>query len=135
MQVLLARIDYLRRKGKEGYPETRQTFKAAQELLASYFPGWLDRSLLFVMYEADCALRLGDGITEARAVWNAALKTPLNKCASLFSPLLDASVLIVHHALSCLSLFSHCVMYGVPSRADSRPLLCTVQCNSAETVI
>jgi len=79
--VLLARIDYLRRKGKETYPETREAFKAAQDLLSSYFPGWVDRSLIFVMYEANCALRLGAGISEARKVWNAALRTPLNKCA------------------------------------------------------
>ena len=80
--MLLARIDYLRRKGKEAYPETRETFKASQELIASYFPGWVDHSLAFVMYEAKCALRLGDGISEARSVWNAALRTPLNKYAS-----------------------------------------------------
>lgn len=86
--MLLARIDYLRRKGKKAYLETREAFKASQELLASYFPGWVDRSLAFVMYEAECALRLGDGMSEARSVWNAALKTPLNKCALaiIFSP-------------------------------------------------
>ena len=78
-QVLLARIDFLRRKGKEGYPLTRDAFKTAKELLASYFPGWMDRSLLFVMYEAQCALHLGDGVSEARTIWNAALRTPLNK--------------------------------------------------------
>ena len=78
-QVLLARIDFLRRKGKEGYLRTRDAFKTAKELLASYFPGWVDRSLLFVMYEAQCALHLGDGVSEARAIWNAALRTPLNK--------------------------------------------------------
>lgn len=80
-QVLLTRIDYLRRKGKEAYSQTREAFKAAQQLLTTYFPGWLDRGLQFVMYEAKCALRLGDGITEARAVWNAALRTPLIKYA------------------------------------------------------
>ncbi len=92
--MLLARIDYLRRKGKEAYRETREAFKASQELLVSYFPGWVDRSLLFVQYEAECALRLGDGISEARLVWNAALKTPLNKCALAMTPV----CILVRHA-------------------------------------
>ncbi len=75
LQVQLAHIDCLRRKGQAAYAKTREAFEAAQELLSIYFPDWVDRSLQLTAYRADCALRLGDGIEEARAVWNAALKT------------------------------------------------------------
>ncbi len=79
LQVQLARIDCLRRKGQEAYGKTREAFQAAQELLGVYFPDWMDRTLQLTSYRADTALRLGRGIEEARDVWNAALKSPAGR--------------------------------------------------------
>ena len=92
MQVLLARVDCLRRRGREGYAETEAAFGAAQSLLTSYFPDYVDQQLLFTSYAADCALALGGSSEDARAVWNAALKTPAarwaGECAVAQNPLL-----------------------------------------------
>ncbi|BDA40979.1 Squamous cell carcinoma antigen recognized by T-cells 3 [Coccomyxa sp. Obi] len=85
LEVQLARIDCLRRKGQAAYAKTKEAFEAAQELLSVYFPDWVDRSLQLTAYRADCALRLGDGIEEARAVWNAALKTAAGRYAETWA--------------------------------------------------
>lgn len=77
---MLAQIDCLRRRGREGYADTKGAFAAARQLLASYFPDWADRAARLAGYEAACALRLGGGADEARSVWGAALKTPAGRC-------------------------------------------------------
>lgn len=44
MEVILARTDCLRRQGGAAAERLRATFKAAVELLRSYFPDYVDRS-------------------------------------------------------------------------------------------
>ena len=48
LEAVLARLDCLRRRGAEGLPTLRATFRAASELLHSYFPDHLDRSFRWV---------------------------------------------------------------------------------------
>lgn len=52
----------------------------------SYFPDYVDRALRLTAYWADCQLRMGEGITAARTVWEDALKTSTGRCAVLFPP-------------------------------------------------
>ena len=96
MEVLLARADFLRRQlpadaaaaaagdaaGGEGAAGAlRAHFRAAGELVAGYFPDYVDRSLRLPAYWAHCeAHALGDA-GGARGVWEGVLKGPLAKCA------------------------------------------------------
>ena len=48
LEAVLARLDCLRRRGAEGLPMLRATFRAASELLHSYFTDHLDRSFRWV---------------------------------------------------------------------------------------
>lgn len=80
-QVLLARLDGLRRRGAGGLEELRAAFQAATHLLEQYFPDYLDLELRLPAYWAACELTLADDIAAARSVWEAALKTPLGRYA------------------------------------------------------
>lgn len=50
MEVILARADCLRRQGPPAAERLRATFKAAAELLRSYFPDYVDRSYRWVAW-------------------------------------------------------------------------------------
>jgi len=106
VEVLLARLDALRRRGDQ--TELRTAFRAAVELLQAChvtpsllllslvylcamlkvqhvtllqgcYPDYVDRSLRLTSYWADCELLVADDIKAARAVWEDALKTPAGR--------------------------------------------------------
>ena len=85
MEVILARIDGLRyaaiqlhRIGpcqalrdatQAASEELRNAFQVASQLLASYFPGHLDRSLRLPAYWAHCEAFVAEEAAAARKVW------------------------------------------------------------------
>ena len=81
VQVVMARVDAKRRQaeGPDGMGALREAFAAAEGLMQSYFPGYLDPGLRITAYRADCELRLGKDIEAARSVWEAAMKTPASR--------------------------------------------------------
>lgn len=83
MEVILARIDGLRYSAVQlqRVGALRDTFQAASQLLASYFPGYLDRSLRLPAYWAHCEAFVAEDVAAARKVWEeVTLKTGLGRC-------------------------------------------------------
>ena len=82
IQVVMARVDAIRRQVEAkaaGMSSLREAFSAAESLMQSYFPGFVDPALRIPAYRADCEVRLGQDIKAARSVWEAALKTPASR--------------------------------------------------------
>lgn len=80
MEVILARLDAIRRRGAEAMPQLRDAFAAASQTLQAAFGDVPDPSLRLTAYWADCEAHLAGDVTAARAVWEAALKTAAGRC-------------------------------------------------------
>ena len=78
MEVVLARLDKQRRASKDML-ELRPAFKQAAELMQTYFPDYIDRSLRIHAYWADCELHLAKDPVAAEAVWEDVLKSELGR--------------------------------------------------------
>lgn len=72
LEVVLARCDFLRRRG-EAEP-LRAAFQQGREALAAADAKFVDAALRLPAYQAHCELQLGGGPEAARAVWEDALK-------------------------------------------------------------
>ena len=90
MEVILARLDGLRYAASMLPPASpeheaasqalRAAFQQATQLLASYFPDYLDRSLRLPSYWAHCEAIVVQDMAAARKVWEeATLKTGLGR--------------------------------------------------------
>lgn len=79
MEVVLARLDGLRHIGTDHIQDLRQGFKQAAELMQTYFPDFIDRSLRLHAYWADCELQLSKDPTAAEAVWEDVLKSSMGR--------------------------------------------------------
>ncbi|KAL4858071.1 Squamous cell carcinoma antigen recognized by T-cells 3 [Chlorella vulgaris] len=89
LEVMLARLDALRRRGADAFPSLRAAFRAADDLLHSYFPSHLDRAFRLTSYWADCEAGLGGDVKAARAVWEAAVKGPAGRHADTWAAYVD----------------------------------------------
>lgn len=76
MEVILARLDGLRHNGPQHIQVLIQGFQQAAELMQTYFPEYLDRSLRIHGYWADCELHMAKDSAAAEAVWEGVLKSP-----------------------------------------------------------
>lgn len=74
VQVMLARLDRIRRRGPDGLQQLRETFEHAAETLRQLFPDFFDPRLRLVSYWARCELSIAKDTAAARAVWESALK-------------------------------------------------------------
>jgi squamous cell carcinoma antigen recognized by T-cells 3 len=107
MEVTLARLDAIRRRGAGAMPQLRETFTAASQTLQvshiawmctscsvsqqqSVMCGWVlqetfgdvpDPLLRLPAYWADCEAHLAADAAAARAVWEAVLKTAAGRWA------------------------------------------------------
>ena len=79
MEVVLARLDGLRHMGTDHAQALRQGFQHAAELMHTYFPDYIDRSLRLHAYWADCELHVGKDLAAAEAVWENVLRSPLGR--------------------------------------------------------
>ena len=79
MEVVLARLDALRHWASQGMAELRSAFQQAAELMQSYFPDFIDRSLRIHAYWADCELHLAKNPVAAEAVWEDVLKSAVGR--------------------------------------------------------
>ena len=77
MEVVLARLDGLRHMSTDSMQALRQGFQQAAELMQTYFPEYLDRSLCLHAYWADCELHIGKDAAGAEAVWEEVLRGPM----------------------------------------------------------
>ena len=77
MEVVLARLDGLRHMCTDSMQSLRQGFHQAAELMQTYFPDYIDRSLRLHAYWAHCELHIGKGAAGAEAVWEDLLKGPM----------------------------------------------------------
>lgn len=77
MEVVLARLDGLRHMSTDNMQALRQGFQQAAELMQTYFPDYMDRSLRLHAYWADCELHIGKDPAGAEAVWEDVLKGPM----------------------------------------------------------
>jgi hypothetical protein len=127
-QVLLARIDCLRRAGREGYAATKAAFEAASSLLTAYFPDFVDRQLRLTAYAAQCALRIGGGADEARGLWNNALKSPAGRWRSLSI----VHVLLLYSMRASCRWIAHVALLRCQLSANSAGLCCaSCSCQAA----
>lgn len=80
MQVLLARLDMMRRTMHPAEQSARaqltDAFAAATQLMASYFPEYVDNEMRLPMYWAQCEAQVNGDTAAAREVWRATLKVP-----------------------------------------------------------
>jgi hypothetical protein len=58
LETMLARLDCLRRQGPEAMPKLQAAFRAADELLTSFFPEAVDKSFKLTSYWADCEAKV-----------------------------------------------------------------------------
>lgn len=79
MEVVLARLDGLRHRSTDQMQALRQGFQQAAELMQTYFPDYMDRSLRLHAYWADCELHIGKEAAAAEAVWENVLKSPMGR--------------------------------------------------------
>ena len=79
MEVILARLDGLRHMGTDQATALRQGFQQAAELMQTYFPDHMDRSLRLHAYWADCEMHVSKDPAAADAVWEGLLKTPMGR--------------------------------------------------------
>ncbi|KAL3153941.1 hypothetical protein ABBQ32_013502 [Trebouxia sp. C0010 RCD-2024] len=79
MEVVLARLDGLRHMGTDRMQALRQGFQQGAELMQTYFPEYMDRSLRLHAYWADCELHIGKDATAAEAVWENVLRSPMGR--------------------------------------------------------
>lgn len=77
MEVVLARLDGLRHMSTDSKPALRQGFQQAAELMQTYFPDYIDRSLRLHAYWADCEVHIGKDEAGGVAVWEDVLKGPM----------------------------------------------------------
>ncbi|GFR47944.1 hypothetical protein Agub_g9748 [Astrephomene gubernaculifera] len=98
LSVVLARLDFLRRRAVEaGATATstaaasaaacaalREAFQAASELMMSHFPDYLDRSLRLPAYWAHCEEHVAGSVAAAREVWEGAIKGGLGRFAEVW---------------------------------------------------
>ncbi|DBA73744.1 TPA: hypothetical protein ACH3X2_009718 [Trebouxia sp. C0005] len=75
MEVVLARLDALRHRGADRAQELKQGFQQAAELMQTYFPDYIDRTLRIHAYWADCEMHVGQDPAAAEAVWEGVLKS------------------------------------------------------------
>lgn len=75
MEVVLARLDALRHRGADHAQELKQGFQQAAELMQTYFPDYIDRTLRIHAYWADCELHVSQDPAAAEAVWDGVLKS------------------------------------------------------------
>ncbi|KAK9813405.1 hypothetical protein WJX73_006344 [Symbiochloris irregularis] len=85
LDLALARVDALRWKGPEHMDELRRGFQAAQEMIQTYFPDRTDGLLQLCAYWADCELRMSKDVSNARELWEAALKTSLGRSSQAWA--------------------------------------------------
>lgn len=80
LEVILARAECLRRRHTpELTQQLREFFGHATQLMASYFPDFLDRSLCLPSMWAHCETRAAGDPAAARQVWEGVLKTPSSR--------------------------------------------------------
>ena len=79
MEVILARLDGLRHISTDDMQALRQGFQQAAELMQTYFPDYIDRSLRLHAYWADCELHIGKDAAGAEAVWENVLKSQMGR--------------------------------------------------------
>jgi hypothetical protein len=91
LEAVLARLDCLRRRGAEGLPALRATFRAASELLHSYFPDHLDRSFRWVALLGRGCGAVMSGVHEWAPACSKTLvciwQVPIHAAAQSLSPL------------------------------------------------
>ncbi len=75
MEVVLARLDALRHRGADHAQELKKGFQQAAELMQTYFPDYIDRSLRIHAYWADCEVHVSQDPAAAEAVWESVLKS------------------------------------------------------------
>ncbi|XP_024528014.1 squamous cell carcinoma antigen recognized by T-cells 3 isoform X1 [Selaginella moellendorffii] len=74
LDVFLTRVDGLRRQ-MASVERLREVFQRAADLLANYFPDFVDRSLRLQGYWARMEVRLAKDISAARSIWERLVKS------------------------------------------------------------
>ncbi len=83
LEVVLARMDSLRRAGPTTLPQLRDVYQHTLTLLPTMVPGWVDRDLRLTDHMARCevAAAAGGDMQGARGVWEQAIKGGLGRYA------------------------------------------------------